>query len=87
MLYELNSPNDGKSPEEKVEKLRETSQRMLTMAYKGLADPRLARMVIALRTPDYGNLLAQMLRTLDEANTMNPHYLGWARHSYNDVLR
>lgn len=87
MLYELNSPNDGKSPEEKVEKLRETSQRMLTMAYQGLADPRLARMVIALRTPDYGNLLAQMLRTLDEANTMNPHYLGWARHSYNDVLR
>jgi len=28
-----------------------------------------------------------MLRTLDEANAMNPHYLGWARHSYNDVLK
>jgi hypothetical protein len=87
MLYELNSPNDGKSPQEKVEKLRETSERMLSMAYQGLEDPTLARMVIALRTPDYGNLLAQMLRTLDEANAMNPHYLGWARHSYNDVLR
>ena len=87
MLYELNSPNDGKSPEEKVEKLRDSSQRMLSMAYQGLEDQKLARMVIALRTPDYGNSLAQMLRTLDEANAMNPHYLGWARHSYNDVLR
>jgi len=87
MLYELNSPNDRKSPEEKVQKLRDSSQRMLSKAYQGLEDQKLARMVIALRTPDYGNSLAQMLRTLDEANAMNPHYLGWARHSYNDVLR
>jgi hypothetical protein len=87
MLYELSSPSDGKSADEKAAKLRETSQRMLNMAYEGLADANLARMVIAVRTPDYGNLLPQMLRTLDEANAVNPHYLGWARHSYNDVLK
>jgi hypothetical protein len=44
-------------------------------------------MAIALRTPDDGKLLAQMARTLDEANAANPHYLGWARHSYSDVLK
>jgi hypothetical protein len=87
MLYELSSPSDGKSVDEKAGKLRETSKRMLGMAYQGLEDAHLAQMVIAVRTPDYGNLLPQMLRTLDEANGMNPHYLGWARHSYNDVLK
>jgi hypothetical protein len=44
-------------------------------------------MTIGLRTPDYGPLLSRMLLTLDEANGTNPHYLGWARHSYNDHLR
>ena len=87
MLYELSSLSDGKSVDEKIGKLRETSQRMLGMAYEGLEDANLAKMAIALRTPDYGKLLPQMLRTLDEANAMNPHYLGWARHSYNDVLK
>jgi hypothetical protein len=87
MLYELSSPEDGSSVAEQAEKLRVTSQRMLGMAYQGLEEPNLARMAIALRTSDYGTLLAQMLRTLDEANAMNPHYLGWARHSYNDVLK
>ena len=28
----------------------------------------------------------QMLALLDETNLSNDHYLGWARHSYNDVL-
>ena len=41
-------------------------------------------LVIALRTPDYGGLLPQMLETLDDANHLNPHYQGWARDSYND---
>jgi hypothetical protein len=27
-----------------------------------------------------------MLRNLDETFRGNPHYLGWARHSYNDTL-
>ena len=54
MLYELSSPNDGKSPEEKTERVREASQRMLAMAYEGLEGRDLARMAIELRTPDYG---------------------------------
>jgi hypothetical protein len=56
------------------------------MAYDGLSDRNLAKMAIALRTPDYGDLLPQMLRALDDANRANPRYLGWARHSYNDVV-
>ena len=54
------------------------------MAYDGLHDPNLARMVIGLRTPDYGELLPQMLETLDDANRTNPRYEGWARHAYHD---
>ena len=57
------------------------------MAYQGLTEPNLAKMAIALRTPDYLDLLPQMLQKLDEANRANPHYLGWARHSYNDTLK
>jgi len=41
-------------------------------------------MPFALCTPDYGDLLPQMLKKLDDANGANSHYLGWARHSYND---
>ena len=85
MMYELNSPNDGKSAEEKATKVRDTSAEMLARAYQGLNDAGLARMAIALRSADYGKLLRQMLQALDEANAANPHYLGWARHSYNDV--
>jgi hypothetical protein len=86
MLYELSSPNDGESAETKTEKLRAASQKFLAMAYDGLGDSNLAKMVIALRTPDYGALLPGMLKTLDDANHSNPHYQGWARHSYNDSL-
>ncbi len=57
------------------------------MAYEGLSDPNLAKMVVGLRTPDYGEKLPEMLRKLDEANRVNPHYQGWARHSYNDTLQ
>jgi hypothetical protein len=85
MLYELSSPSDGDSVETKTEKLRAASQKFLAMAYEGLPDTRLAKMAIALRTPDYGDLLPTMLRSLDSANDSNPHYLGWARHSYNDA--
>jgi hypothetical protein len=87
MLYELSSPNDGKTVEQKKEKLQAESQKFLDMAYVDLPDPNLAKMVIALRTPDYGELLPRMLDTLDEANRTNPHYAGWARHSYNDYLK
>jgi hypothetical protein len=86
MMYELSNPNDGDSVEKKGEKVRESSRKFLDMAYEGLSDAQLAKMVIGLRTPDYQELLPKMLQTLDEANRGNPHYLGWARHSYNDTL-
>jgi len=44
-----------------------------------------AKMAIGLRTPDYGDQLPAMLNALGEANSGNPHFLGSARHSYNDV--
>jgi hypothetical protein len=87
MLYELSSPDDGKSTPAKMEKLKKMSQKYMEMAYDGIGDaPRLAKMGIGLRTPDYGELLPDMLKSLDEARPGNAHYLGWARHSYNDVV-
>lgn len=87
MMYELSSPGDGDSVEQQAEKAQNASQKFLDMAYDGVGDRNLAKMVIALRTPDYGELLPQMLKKLDDANHANPHYLGWARHSYNDHLQ
>lgn len=86
MMYELSSPDDGESVEQKAEKMEKASQKYLDMAYDGFGDGNLAKMAIALRTPDYGGLLPHMLEKSDEANRANPHYLGWARHSYNDSL-
>jgi hypothetical protein len=90
MLYELSSPGDGESAEQQTEKLRTESRKYLDMAYDGLGDAnendaRVARMAIGLRTPDYGEQLPAMLNALDQANGGNPHFLGSARHSYNDV--
>lgn len=86
MMYELSSPDDGQTPEQKAEKAAEASEKFLSMAYESLTERDLARIAIALRTPDYGRLLPQVLAKLDEANRGNPRYLGWARHSYNDPL-
>jgi len=86
MLYELSSPNDGQNADAKAAKLKNESQRYLQMAADGLDAAQLAKIAIGLRTPDYGNLLPQMLQVLDQANRTNPLYGGWARHSYNDVL-
>jgi len=87
MMYELSSPGDGESVEQKAEKVEKASQKFLDLAYDGLGDRNLARMVIALRMPNYGELLPQMLKKLDDSNCANPHYMGWARHSYNDYLK
>ncbi|HXN28719.1 MAG TPA: hypothetical protein VN902_16445 [Candidatus Acidoferrales bacterium] len=87
MMYELSSPADGDSAAQKAGKAVKASQKFLDMAYDGLADRNLAKMAIALRTPDYGELLPQVLKALDDANRANPYYLGWARHSYNDFLQ
>jgi len=86
MMYELSNPDDGQTAEQKAARAAEASERFLSMAYDGLTQRDLARIAIALRTPDYGGLLPQMLAKLDEANRGNPHYLGWTRHSYNDTL-
>jgi hypothetical protein len=87
MLYEVSSPNDGESTQQKTEKIKAASQTFLAMAYADLNGANLATMVIGLRTPDYGRLLPDMLRSVDEANSSNHHYAGWARHSYNDTLK
>ena len=86
MMYELSTPSDGDSVEKKKEKVRSASAKFLEMAYDGLGHEPVAKMVIGLRTPDYGYLLPEMLKTLDDANRGNPHYAGWSRHSYNDTL-
>jgi hypothetical protein len=86
MLYELSGPDDVATTAEKEAKLRERDRELLDAAYQGLPNEGVAKMAIALRTPDYGALISQMLATLDEVNRANPHYLGWARHSYNDTL-
>ena len=87
MMYELSSPGDGDTPPQQAEKAVSNSQKFLNMAYDGLSGTNLAKMVIALRTPDYLDHIPQVLKALDEANRSNPHYLGWARHSYNDILK
>jgi hypothetical protein len=87
MMYEVSTANDGDSVAQKAEKAQAASRKFLDLAYGGLgAEPHLARMSIGLRTPDYAGELPQMLQALDDANRANPHYLGWARHSYNDTL-
>lgn len=86
MMYELSGAGDGDTLEKKSEKAQAASAKFLDMAYQGLGEARLASMVIGLRTPDYAEMLPQVLNSLDQANRTNPHYLGWARHSYNDAL-
>ena len=87
MLYEVSSPNDGESAQQKTEKIKAASRKFLAMAYEDLNSANLATMVIGLRTLDYDRLLSGMLRSVDEANSSNRHYAGWARHSYNDTLK
>jgi hypothetical protein len=85
MMYELSQSTD--SLEQKTRAAQRASQKLLDMAYEGLSAPNLAKMVIALRSQDYGEVLPQVLKRLDESNRSNPRYLGWARHSYNDQLK
>jgi hypothetical protein len=87
MLYELSNPQDGKSTAQKAGQVEISSQKYLAMAYDGLKDVNKTKMVIALRTADYDNLLPQMLRKIEDANRTNFHFLGWASHSYNDTLK
>lgn len=86
MLYELSAAGDGSSVADRKDKLLQSSANFFQLAYQELPEQNLAKMAIALRAPDYGAQLPQLLAALDTANAGNPHYLGWARHSYNDVL-
>lgn len=86
MLYELSNPGDGDSPASQADKLRQASEKYFNMAYDGLSGSHLARMTIGLRTPDYENRLPDMLKILEQTSRSDPHYLGWAWHSYNDAV-
>jgi hypothetical protein len=79
MMYELSSL--GETPEQQAEKAQKASEKFLAMAYDGLDERKLAKMAIALRTPDYGALLPEMLRKLDEANRANPP-LSWLGEAF-----
>ncbi len=87
MLYEVSSPTDGESPEQQEQKIVDASEKFIAMAYDGLSGVHLATLTVGLRTPDYGEHLSEMLHAIDAANRVNPHYDGWARHSYNDTLK
>jgi hypothetical protein len=85
MLYELSNPADGSTQAQRQDKLRDRTAEAFRNLYEGLPSQDLAKMAIALRTADYAEALPAMLASLDQMNRANPHYLGWARHSYNDV--
>jgi hypothetical protein len=87
MLYELSSPGDGESTAAQEDKLRQASARFMDMAYQGLNGRDLAKLSIGLRTPDYQQQLSNMLKLVQDTLAANPHYLGWAWHSYTDVSR
>ena len=87
MLYELSSPGDGESTAAQADKLRQASARFMDMAYQGLNGTNLAKLAIGLRTPDYQQQLPNMLKVVQDTLSGNPHYLGWAWHSYNDTLQ
>ena len=87
MLYELSSPGDGQSTAAQADKLRQASARFMDMAYQGLNGSNLAKLAIGLRTPDYQQQLPNMLKVVQDTLGGNPHYLGWAWHSYNDTLQ
>jgi hypothetical protein len=85
MLYELSNPSDGESAAAQAAKLRQASENYFNMAYQGLSQTRLAKMAIGLRTPDYESQLPNMLKTVEQDLSSNPHYLGWAWHSYKEA--
>ncbi len=85
MLYGLSRPEDGDSVARKSEKLQDTSGNLLATAYEGLHESHLAKLIIGLRTSDYGPLMPSMLAILDDSYHAQEHYQGWAWHSYGDA--
>lgn len=87
MLYELSSPTDGSTAQQQQEKLLNKSKETIEAAYDGITGSDLAQLAIGLRTPDYKQRMPQMLQAIDSALRNNPHYLGWAWHSWNDEAK
>jgi hypothetical protein len=85
MLYELSSPGDGQSTAAQADKLRQAGTKFMDAAYQGLSGTNLAKLAIGLRTADYQQQLPDMLKVVQGTFAANPHFLGWAWHSYNDV--
>lgn len=81
MLYELSGPGDVQG----AGKLRQASTKFMDAAYQGLSGNNLAKLAVGLRTADYQQQLPDMLKVVQETLGANPHFLGWAWHSYNDV--
>jgi hypothetical protein len=86
MLDEVSRPGDGASFEQQAARLEAASRTLIAQAYEGLGDLPLASLSIGLRTPDYGDRLDRMLRMLEVRLRAEPHFRGWTRHSYNDIL-
>ncbi len=84
MLYELSSPADGQSTAAQADKLRQAGTKSMEEAYQGLNGTNLAKLAIGLRSADYQQQLPDMLKAVQGALAQNPHFLGWAWHSYND---
>jgi hypothetical protein len=85
MLYELSSPGDGQSTAAQADKLRQASTKFMDAAYQGLNGNNLGKLAIGLRTADYQQQLPDMLKVVQDTLAGNPHFLGSAWHSYNDV--
>jgi hypothetical protein len=83
MMFELSAP---KTQDERTRaiQVQRHSQKFLNIAYADLDGTSWAKMVIALRMPDYGVQVGAMLTALECAQDSNAHFLGWALHSYND---
>jgi hypothetical protein len=67
-------------------KLSQAATQNFQLAYQGLDAPNLARMGVGLRYTDYPQQIFEMLRSTQDLLNRNPHYLGWAWNSYNDVV-
>jgi hypothetical protein len=85
MLYELSSPGDGQSTAAQADKVRQAGTKFMEAAYQGINGDNLAKLAIGLRTADYQQQLPDMLKVVQDTLSANPHFLGWAWHSYNDV--
>jgi hypothetical protein len=78
MLYEQTTADQA-------DKVSQVSTKFMDMAYRGLSGANLAKLAIGLRTADYQQQLPDMLKAVQNTLAANPHFLGWAWHSYNDV--